>query len=188
MPRLPVITSLVICWLALILLAVSTSADTPPIVGERQPEILAFVFPAPTITEHRTYLGLEENQERIALHELEKDYYVLEIVGVYCPVCHNQAPDMLRLFQRIRRDAVLSDKIGMFAVAAGATLMEVEHLHRTWRFPFPILQDADYELHKVIGEPDTPFTMVVSRDGSILYAHLGRIDPEHLFAQLKQLP
>ncbi|WP_045220627.1 peroxiredoxin family protein [Desulfonatronum thioautotrophicum] len=188
MPRLPVIMSLVICWLALTLLAVSTSAGGPPSVGERQPEILAFAFPAPTISEHRSYLGIGEDQERIALQELEKDYFLLEIVGAYCPVCHNQAPDMLRLFQRIRRDAALSDKVGMFAVAAGATAMEVEHLHRTWRFPFPILQDADYDLHKIIGEPDTPFTMVVGKDGSILYAHLGRIDPEHLFAQLKQLP
>ena len=187
MGRLPLFTSLVICWLTTILIVTHTLAGNPPGVGDRHPEILTFGFPAPVIPEHQSYLGIDGTRNEVALHELEKAYYLIEIVGVYCPVCHNQAPDMLRLYQRIRRDAALSDKIGMFAVASGATSMEVEHLHRTWRFPFPILKDGDYNLHKMIGEPDTPFTVIVDREGTILYAHLGRIDPDELLNQLKQL-
>lgn len=188
MGRLPLFTPFVICWLMTILIVTHALAGTPPAVGDRHPEILSFGFPAPVIPEHQAYLGIDEHKDEIVLHDLEKAYYLIEIVGVYCPVCHNQAPDMLRLYQRIRRDATLSDKVGIFAVAAGATPMEVEHLHRAWRFPFPILKDGDYDLHKVIGEPDTPFTVIVARDGSILYAHLGRIDPDELFTRLKQLP
>ncbi|PTN37016.1 TlpA disulfide reductase family protein [Desulfonatronum sp. SC1] len=179
---------LVLVWLSLALLAGQVSAAGPLGVGERHPEILAFVFPAPEVPDHRVYLELGEDQASVALADMEKDFFLIEIVGVYCPVCHNQAPDILRLYQRIQRDAELAGKLAMVAVAAGATPMEIEHLHRTWRFPFPIFQDGDYILHKLIGEPDTPYTLLLDREGSILYTHLGRSDTSSLYNTLKQLP
>ncbi|WP_051822547.1 peroxiredoxin family protein [Desulfonatronum thiodismutans] len=178
----------VLVWLSLALVVGQASAMGPLGVGERHPEILAFAFPTPEVPAHRAYLSLGEGKGSVALADMDKDFFLIEIVGVYCPVCHNQAPDMLRLYQRIQRDADLAGKVAMVAVAAGATPMEIEHLHRTWRFPFPILQDGDYALHKMIGEPDTPYTLLVDRDGSILFAHLGRTDIDNLFNRLKQLP
>ena len=179
---------LVLVWLSLTLLVGQATATGPLGVGERHPEILAFAFPAPEVSDHRAYLRLEEGQGSVALADIEKNFFLIEIVGVYCPVCHTQAPDMVRLYQRIRRDAGLADKVAMVAVAVGATPMEVAHLHRTWRFPFPILQDGDYALHKLIGEPDTPYTFILDRDGAVLYTHLGRTDIDSLFNRLKQLP
>lgn len=178
----------VLVWLSLALLAGQVFAAGPLVVGERHPEILAFSFLAPQVSDHRNYLGLGEDQASVALVDMDKDYFLIEIVGVYCPVCHNQAPETLRLYQRVQRDAGLAAKVGMIAVAAGATPMEVEHLYRTWRFPFPILQDADYALHKLIGEPDTPYTLILDRDGSVLYAHLGRTDTDSIFSKFNQLP
>jgi hypothetical protein len=179
---------LVLVWLSLTVLIGQVFAAGPLEVGERHPEILAFAFPVPEVSDHRTYLELGEDQSSVALADMEKDFFLIEIVGVYCPVCHNQAPDILRLYQRIQRDAILAGKVAVVAVAAGATPMEIEHLHRTWRFPFPILQDGEYALHKMIGEPDTPYTLLVDRNGSILFAHLGRTDTDSLFNKLKQLP
>ena len=179
---------LVLVWLSLTLLAGQVFAAGPLAVGERHPEILAFAFPVPEVSDHRAYLELGDDLASVALADMEKDYFLVEIVGVYCPVCHNQAPDILRLYQRIQRDTELAGKVAVVAVAAGATPMELEHLHRTWRFPFPIFQDGDYALHKLIGEPDTPYTLLLDRDGSILYTHLGRSDTNSLYNTLKQLP
>ena len=179
---------LVLVWLSLALFASQVFAAGPLGVGERHPEILAFAFPAPEVPDHRIYLGLEQDQGSLDLADMKRDFLLIEIVGVYCPVCHNQAPDTLRLYQRVQRDAGLAGKLGIVAVAVGATAMEIEHLHRTWRFPFPILQDGDYALHKLIGEPDTPYTFILDRDGSVLYSHLGRTDTDSLFNKLKQLP
>lgn len=178
----------ILLWLSVTLLAGQVFADGPLEVGDRYPGILTFAFPVPEVADHRVYLELGEDQANVALMDMEKDFFLIEIVGVYCPVCHTQAPDILRLYQRIQRDAKLSAKLGMVAVAAGATPMEIEHLHRTWRFPFPILQDGDYALHKLIGEPDTPYTLLLDREGTILYSHLGRTDTTTLFDRLRQLP
>lgn len=178
----------ILFWLSLTLLAGQVFADGPLEVGEQHPEILTFAFPVPDVPDHRAYLEPGEDQATVTLADIKKDFFLIEIVGVYCPVCHNQAPDTLRLYQRIQRDTTLAGKLAMVSVAAGATSMEIEHLHRTWRFPFPIFQDEDYTLHKLIGEPDTPYTLILNRDGTILYAHLGRTDTNSLFNTLKQLP
>ncbi len=180
--------SLGIGCLFFILTVTQTIAKKLPDVGETVEAAVTFTFPAPGVDEHRTYLNLAVDQDGIALQNLDKTYILIEIVGAYCPICHTQAPDMVRLFHRIQRDAVLSEKVGMVAVAAGGTPMEVEHLNRSWRFPFPILRDGDYSLHKLLGEPDTPFTFLVDREGYVHYAHLGRIDPNTLFDQIKKLP
>lgn len=188
MPGSIILKSLVFGCLLAILPATGIWAKQLPKVGDRVESALTFRFPAPKSDEHTSYLKLPGNQEDVALQELDAAYFLIEIVGVYCPVCHTQAPDMVRLFQRIQRDADLSEKTVLIGVAAGGTPMEVEHLHRTWRFPFPILEDGDYSLHKLLGEPDTPFTFLVNREGEVLYAHLGRIDVNNVFNQLKMLP
>lgn len=158
-----------------------------PQVGDQLGELAVFPMIAPDDEQGRTYLGLPPGQGDFRLDGLARPYVLLEIVGVYCPVCHAQAPDVVRLHQRIQRDAKLSGLLTMLAVAAGATPMEVEHLQKNWRFPFPIVRDEDYLLHKLLGEPDTPFTLVIDRQGNVLYAHLGRSDPAELFNQLKKV-
>ncbi|GAB6059179.1 TlpA family protein disulfide reductase [Desulfonatronum parangueonense] len=183
-----IFSSIAMGCLLLCLTVNSAAAKNTPQVGDRLEDAMAYSLPAPGPDEHKAYLGLEPDQDSMSLQELEKPYILVEVVGVYCPVCHTQAPDMVRLFHRIQRDADLSGKLVMVALAAGATPMEVEHLLRTWRLPFPILQDGDYSLHKLLGEPDTPFTLLVDGEGTVLYAHLGRINPDNLFHELQKLP
>lgn len=163
------------------------AAKDLPGSGEQMPEVLDFAFPVPEQIQGGFGVRIPADQKTFTLPDLDGEYFLLEVVGVYCPVCHTQAPDMVRLHQRIQRDAKLASKVVVLAVAAGATPMEVEHLQKNWRFPFPILQDEDYTLHKLLGEPDTPFTVLIDRNGTIHYAHLGRIDVTDLFTQMKHV-
>lgn len=158
-----------------------------PEPGDQMPEVLNFAFPVPEQSQGGFGVRIPAGQKTFTLPDLDREYFLLEVVGVYCPVCHTQAPDMVRLHQRIQRDAKLSSKVVVLAVAAGATPMEVEHLQKNWRFPFPILQDGDYSLHKLLGEPDTPFTVLIDQNGTIHYAQLGRIDVADFFTQMKHV-
>ncbi len=163
------------------------AAKDLPEPGAQRPEVLDFAFPVPEQIQDGFDVEIPAGRETFALRDLDREYFLLEVAGVYCPVCHAQAPDMVRLHQRIQRDAELSSKVVVLAVAAGATPMEVEHLQKNWRFPFPILQDGDYILHKLLGEPDTPFTVLIDQNGTIHYAHLGRIDVADIFTHMKQI-
>lgn len=171
----------------LLLLASPLSAGELPTVGDRLEDVLTFSLPAPNDSNLRDYLQLHSEDKEFALGDLQAPYRLVEIVGVYCPVCHTQAPDLLRLFQRIQRDPELSARLAVVFVAAGATSMEVDHLQGAWRFPFPIVRDESYELHKMLGEPDTPFTFLVNAEGSVLYTHLGKVDVDEVFRMLREL-
>jgi peroxiredoxin len=129
----------------------------------------------------RTYLGIHK-EGPFALGDIEAELILLEIAGVYCPVCHNQAPRLNQLFARIQKNKQLSSSVKFMVLATG-TPMEIEHLRVKFNSPFPILNDPGFVLHKSMGEPKTPYTMLVRKDGKVTYAHLGAIEDMDAFLQ-----
>lgn len=149
----------------------AVSMDNPPEAGDCLP---VFAFQAPyTITEKK-YLGIGDVDD-FTLEELEAEFFLIEVVGTYCPICHIQSDDVNRLFNRIVMDEELSARMLMFAVSSGSTDTEIEYLRETWQAPYPILPDFDYEFFNFIGSPGVPFTLIVSCDGRIHYTNTGRM-------------
>lgn len=170
---------------ALLLLAAGTPATAAelPEEGDTLPEL---VFLAPDLQEDADYLGLAA-AETFTLADAAYDVLLLEIVGVYCPFCHEQTPLFNDLAKRIER-AGLDQQIKMAAVASGATEAEIAYLRDYSGYAYPLLRDQDYSLHKQLGEPQTPFTMIVDRQGTVLYVHMGVIeDIDDLFNRIKEL-
>ncbi|CCK81095.1 TlpA family protein disulfide reductase [Desulfobacula toluolica] len=157
---------------------------TPPKQGEKLPEMS---LTAPVSKNDSAYLGIGE-KSLFLIQDIDAAVIVLEIIGVYCPVCHKQRPHINRLFHRISKNADLSGKIKFLGISAGATPMEVAYYMKTSRVPYPVLPDEKFNAHKKLNQPLTPYTIVVTKDGQIRYAHLGLIqDMDGLFATLKQL-
>ncbi len=144
-------------------------------------------LPAPASEKERAYLDVEPKQP-FALRDVSAKLIVLEILGVYCPQCHKQRPHINRLFHRVARDAELSKKVKFLGVAAGATPMEVAYYMKQAKVPYPVAPDETFAIHKRLGEPRTPFTMVVASDGRVLFAQLGIVkDMNAFFSTLKEL-
>jgi hypothetical protein len=74
----------------------------------------------------------------------------------------------------------------MLGIAIGATTTEVEHLRKSGSYEYPIVQDERFTVHKLLGEPRTPFTMLIGKDGKVLYTHLGVIEDTDAFFQVIQ--
>lgn len=162
----------IIIFLLVFILSMPAQADKNPV---KEGQVIADLqFKAPYTEKERQYMGLME-EEMFTLEELDVDFFLIEVVGAYCPVCHAQSSEINHLFNRINRDEVLSEAMLMFSVSPGSTSMEIEYLRDTWKAPYPILEDYEYDFHAAIGSPDTPFTLIIRSDGLVLYAHLGRI-------------
>jgi hypothetical protein len=146
-------------------------------------KIPMFQLPSPSSENDRQYLGL--TGPSFQLKDVTSQLVLVEILGVYCPLCYQQAPLFNKLYGRIARKS-LGDKVKMLGVAIGATTTEVEHLRKNGSYEYPIVQDELFKVHKLLGEPRTPFTMVVDREGTVLYAHLGVIEDVDAFFQLIQ--
>ena len=162
----------------------------PPVFAQEplQPgqQWAAMDFPVPAQDEDRQYLGVE-NQDTFRLSDLKANIILFEVIGVYCPQCYKQLPSFNKLFKRINRGK-LKNKVKMFALAAGGTQPEVDQLKGHQKYTFPVLKDPAYTVHKSLGQPLTPFTLLLRTDGKILYTHLGVIENiDELYRTIKKM-
>lgn len=140
-----------------------------------------FPLPAPASEMDRQYLGVKG--PTFQLKDVSSRVLLVEILGVYCPLCYQQAPLFNKLYGRIAKRK-LDDRVKMLGVAIGATTTEVEHLRKNGSYEYPIVPDESMAVHKLLGEPRTPFTLLVGQDGRVLQTHLGVIEDIDGFFQV----
>lgn len=176
----PWASSLLLLIVLIACAGVVLAADLPR-VGERLP---SFELRAPVSDKEKSYLGLKGPSFRPA--DLPGEVLLLEVIGVYCPQCYKQAPLFNTLYNRIEKGK-LRGRVKMLAMAAGGNPTEIEYLHQQGQYSFPVVPDADFSVHKLLGEPRTPFTLLVDPAGKVLFAHQGVIeDIDALFQRINQ--
>ncbi len=152
------------------LLALPLRAAELPRKGDILP---AFALQAPADAKEKGYLGLR--QETFRLAEVPCELLLLEVLGVYCPQCYQQAPLFNTLFKRIEKGK-LRGRVKMLGLAAGGNPTEIAYLHQQGQYTFPVVADVDFAVHKLLGEPRTPFTLLIDAKGRVLHTHLGVIE------------
>lgn len=165
-----------------IMLCCTPALAGQPQVGDVLPDFT--IAPLPVEGDAAT-LGLTENAP-FKLADINTPFVIVEIIGVYCPVCHEMASSLTRLCKRLKKTR-LTDRISILGIAAGGTPMEVRHIRKS-DYVFPVANDTEYDIYAKMGDPKTPFTMIVDRKGTILYAHLGIIpDFNAFFKKIQEL-
>lgn len=175
----------ILIFLVLSCLAVfagSAFCESSPKEGETLPDM---ELTTPTAETDQQYLGV--NEPTFKLRDIDAQVIVVEIIGVYCPYCYEQAPLFRNLFNRLQKGK-LKGKVKMLGIAAGGTAMEVDHLRKEGQYNYPLVQDPKYSIHKLLGEPRTPLTMLVDKEGKLLYVHPGIIkDIEPFYDRINKL-
>jgi peroxiredoxin len=141
-------------------------------------KLAAFELPSPPSEKDRAYLGITKPAFR--LPDIRTNLLLIEIIGVYCPACYRQAPIFNTLYNRIEKSG-LKGKVKMLAIAAGGNQTEIQYLNEQKQYSFPISPDPSFDVHKLLGEPRTPFTMLIGPDSKVLYTHLGIIEDMDAF-------
>jgi hypothetical protein len=72
----------------------------------------------------------------------------------------------------------------MLAVAAGGSVTEIQYLNEQGPYSFPVVPDPSFLVHKLLGEPRTPFTMLVDAQGKVLHTHMGVVEDIDAFLKL----
>ena len=160
-----------------VLLPIFAVAAELPAKGTVLPE---FRISAPAATQDRQYLGT--SGEFFQIRDVDCRILIVEIVGAYCPRCIEQAPRLNTLYKRLER-AKLNQGIKMLAIVAGATPVEVDMVRQQWKHRFPVVADERFSVHKILGEPRTPFTIVADRQGRVLFVHAGVLQDIDAFYQ-----
>ena len=173
-------TSLLLLLLILVFSA-SSDAGTP----EPGKTLVPLKLTAPADPAGKKNLGLAGPVSEFGISDLKTELILMEVIGVYCPQCFKQAPEFNKLYERLNKGK-MKGRVAMFALAAGGTDPEIEQLIQSGQYIYPVVADTKYEAHKLLGEPQTPFTILCRPDGSVLFTHRGIItDIDGFYAEIK---
>jgi peroxiredoxin len=155
------------------------SAAAPPAVGGQLPD---FTLPAPKDSADKGYLGVSGLffSGPFKVPQIKANVVIVEIFSMYCPYCQAEAPNVNSLFNKIENNPALKGKIKLVGIGIGNSEYEVGVFKKKYNVPFPLFPDGDFKIHKLLGEPRTPYFIGVriNPDGShqIFYSKLGAFE------------
>lgn len=94
------------------------------------------------------------------------DLVLVEILNVYCSGCQKQVPAYHKLLNTIEKDPATKGRIKFLGIAAGNDQREVTAFREKFDIPFPIVPDPQFEVHRTLGGPRTPYSLYVRQDAA----------------------
>jgi len=172
---------LVTCLVLATVLAVipSLQAAAPPGVGQQLPD---FELPMPKDGADRNYLGLTSRlfsfgAGSFKVPEIKAQAVVFQVFSMYCPHCQKDAPNMNIFYNLVEGSQRARGRVKIIGVGAGNNPYEVSVFKKKYQVPFPLFADADFIIHKKLGDVRTPYFIVIRimPDGShrVVYSKLG---------------
>ena len=159
--------------LALASAAALSAATQPPQVGGTLPEMK---LQKPADSSDLKYLGLS-GSGTFSADQVKSQALIIQIFSMYCPYCQKDAPNVNRFFSLIESNPKLKGKIKILGIGAGNSQFEVNTFKKRYKVEFPLIPDADFKIHKIVGEVRTPYFMVVKLSGpkklEVVYSKLG---------------
>jgi peroxiredoxin len=173
----------IILWSLLTLLALGACVPAlaaPPQVGEAFPGL---ELKAPEGAAGK-YLGLAAGAKTFRLEQIKAQAVLVEVFSMYCTICQAEAPRMNEIYAALQQRG-LGDKLKLLGLGAGNSDIEVGVFRDKYKVPFPLLPDADYVVHKGMGEPRTPLLLLVKlgpgQPPAVVMSHLGPLGDTQAF-------
>lgn len=92
------------------------------------------------------------------------------------------------MYQIIENNPDTKGKVKLIGIGAGNSPFEVNYFRETYKVPFPLFEDKNYNIHKMLGMVRTPYFFVVkiNKDGAhkLTYTQLGKFNTAEEFLDL----
>jgi len=179
-PNVPLILFIIISF-PFLSTGVSLAETKPLVKGQYLPN-LPFTDSLPK--DEQTYLGLTA-VKKFSLKDIRCSVIIIEIFNTYCTSCPRNIPVIKEVYSRSKEDPKFQGKIKIIGIAAGNTREEILSYKKTHGISYPIFSDLNFTLHKALGNPRVPYTILIKKNSrgkdKIIYTHQGIIDsPEPL--------
>ena len=152
-------------WLLLLLLVlVARPVGAVPLIqmGDPFPQV---AMPTPADAAQRAYLGLPEGTT-FTLDQVGGKVVLVEILNVLCPHCQRQTKPYNELYRKIEADPATRGQIRMLGVAVGNNKEQIDDFVSVYSVLFPVVSDAQFNVHRAIGGSRTPFSIYVLQRGA----------------------
>jgi thiol-disulfide isomerase/thioredoxin len=141
-------------------------------------------FSAPLGAEDASYLGVPAGKP-FKLSQVGAPYVLVEVFATGCSHCFTHAPHMNTLYNQINKDAGTAGKVKVIGLASGDSPDNVATWKKTLKIPFALVPDADGKTSGKINIMGTPTTVLLNKNGDVLYAKPGAFPDVDAF--LKEL-
>jgi hypothetical protein len=163
--------------------------ETPPLLGYGD-TIPKLELDQPLLPEEIKYLHATD-PKILSIKDSSTDLLIIEFTNKYCYHCIVQVPLFNELFAAIQTDPKLKAKVKMIGIGVGNNRIQVDSFRRENDIPFPIIPDPYFKVHDLVGQPNTPFTVLARNNKDkgewiVASAHLGLIgDPDAFLDEMK---
>ncbi len=157
-------------------------AQNTPAEGEMFPDL---ELPLPQKMEAREYLKIDRGP--FVLSQIDSQVLIVEIFSIYCPFCQKEAPTVNSLFRAISANPEIESHVKVLAIGAGNSLYEINAFRDLYKVKFPLIPDADFKIHKILGEVRTPYFFVLLKKPTgmqVVYAREGGFEDPVAFLEL----
>jgi len=163
-------------------------AETKPI-AEGAP-LPGAIFQDHLSKEERSYLGLSLKTQ-FSLKDMNGTLLLIEIFSTYCTSCPKNVPVINTIYSAVEDDPVLKGKVKLIGIAVGNTGNEIESFKREYKVLYPVLGDLLFTLHKALGNPRVPVTILVkntAKGNIVVHVRQGVLDsPDDVLKKIRGL-
>jgi len=137
-------------------------------------------LPIPDLKGDRESLGLLGTGS-FRLPQIKADLLIVEVFSMYCPYCQAEAENVNSLYEMIRKNPGLRNRVKLIGIGTGNTPFEVNFFKKKFKVPFPLIPDENMAIQKCANKTIRTPTFVTIRVGEkgsfkILDTHVGKIE------------
>lgn len=123
-------------------------------------------FPVPRRAADRKYLGIQ-GKESFTLADIDADLVIIELFSMYCPHCQREAPKVNELYDLIRKDPEVKDRVKMIGIGVRNSPFEMSLFKRRYSVRFPLFPDKKRVVGDAVEIPGTPTFIAVKIEGGV---------------------
>ncbi len=102
--------------------------------------------------------------------------------ATWCPPCRGEMPDLHALYLKYK-----ATRFELLAINSGESQTAAASFIKEMGFTFPTLIDPNKTVLDGLGINGLPTSILVGRDGTVKYIHVGGLTPEMIAAQIEPL-
>ena len=126
----------------------------------------------------------------LSLADIDKDFILVELFSMYCPICQGAAGNVNKLHELIEKSPFASRML-MLGAGADNSRYEVDFFKKKYSVPFGLFSDPGLAVYEASKANGTPYFLLLQKVApgklKLLYSHSGKFDdPEVFFNTLLQ--
>ena len=101
-------------------------------------------------------------------------------------MCLKAAPIVNRLYNIIHDDPTLSRDIKMMGIAVANNPEQISAYRKHLHISYPIFPDQKWKIWHLVGDPATPYMILVAKNQKVLMTHTGVPDLEKMLKEIRE--